>query len=74
MIVRAVVSKLTALTSSRVLTITSNMPNKSFAPGTLPTVCGRTTYGICVRVPSHSDAFASSYVERTIMATCLPFS
>src|SRR5262245_2118535 len=46
--------------SNKVLTITSNMPNRSSAPAALPTVCGSTTYGIDVLAPSHSDAFPSS--------------
>ncbi len=62
------------LTSSSVLTMTSNMPNRSSVPATAPTVCGSTTYGIDVRLASHSEAFASSYVERMIIATGLPLS
>ena len=46
--------------SSKVFTITSNMPNRSSVPGRLPTVCGKTIEGIDVRPASHSDALPSS--------------
>src|SRR4029079_18593366 len=60
------------LASSSVFTTTPNILKRSSVPGTLPTVCGSTTYGIIVRLQSHSEAFASSSVDRTIHATCCP--